>query len=232
MNRTRVRRGFPDAGTCDLFDDTSNYELRYVPDYDRIRQLVGALRLLGLRVVLTSGSFDILHEGHSMYLEAARQLGDFLIVGVDSDEKIRIRKGPGRPVVPEQERLRMVCHQRGVGLVTLKRPEHPQWALIKAVEPDVLVATEDTYKPDQIDQLEASYCQEVVVLKPMATVTTSARLRLLHLRLVERLSERLAESTVELGLADVAGSQPLAQRYSCVIENLVEESVSPCPSRS
>ena len=66
------------------------------------------------------GTFDILHEGHSMYLEAARGFGDFLIVGVDSDEKVRRRKGVWRPAVPELERLRMVTHQRGVGLVTLK----------------------------------------------------------------------------------------------------------------
>ena len=106
---------------------------------------MGALRTLGLKVVLTSGSFDILHEGHSMYLEAARRFGDFLIVGLDSDEKIRARKGPHRPAVPEMERLRMVTHQRGVGLVTLKHLHDERWRLIKTIRPDVLVATADTY---------------------------------------------------------------------------------------
>ena len=67
-----------------LFADASNFDLRYVPEYDRIGAIVGALRTLGLKVVLTSGSFDILHEGHSMYLEAARRFGDYLIVGVPS----------------------------------------------------------------------------------------------------------------------------------------------------
>ena len=127
--------------------------------------------------MLTSGSFDILHEGHSMYLEAARQFGDFLIVGLDSDEKIRARKGENRPVVPQMERLRMVTHQRGVGLVTLKQSKHAKWALIKAVRPDVLVATEDTYTKAEIRELEASYCGRVEVLERMATVSTSARLR-------------------------------------------------------
>src|SRR5436309_2100242 len=84
------------------------------------------------RRVLARGSFDIIHEGHSMYLEAARRFGDFLIVGLDSDAKIRARKGPHRPAVPEIERLRMVTHQRGVGLVTLKDLHHERWALIKA----------------------------------------------------------------------------------------------------
>jgi D-beta-D-heptose 7-phosphate kinase/D-beta-D-heptose 1-phosphate adenosyltransferase len=168
-----------------LFADASNFELRFVEDYQRIIAIVAALRTLGLKVVLTSGSFDIIHEGHSMYLEAARRFGDFLIVGLDSDEKIQARKGPHRPAVPQMERLRMVTHQRGVGLVTLKHLHHERWALIKAVRPDVLVATEDTYSPREIAELEESYCGRVEVLERMATVSTSARLRRIQLGLPE-----------------------------------------------
>jgi D-glycero-beta-D-manno-heptose 1-phosphate adenylyltransferase len=168
-----------------LFADASNFELRFVEDYQRIIAIVAALRTLGLKVVLTSGSFDIIHEGHSMYLEAARRFGDFLIVGLDSDEKIQARKGPHRPAVPQMERLRMVTHQRGVGLVTLKHLHHGRWALIKAVRPDVLVATEDTYSPREIAELEESYCGRVEVLERMATVSTSARLRRIQLGLPE-----------------------------------------------
>jgi D-glycero-beta-D-manno-heptose 1-phosphate adenylyltransferase len=160
-----------------LFADASNFDQRFIEDYDEIETTVNALRTLGFKVVLTSGSFDVIHEGHSMYLEAARQFGDFLIVGLDSDEKIRGRKGENRPVVPQMERLRMVTHQRGVGLVTLKHTHHPKWALIKAVRPDVLVATEETYTQAEITELEASYCGRVEVLERMATVSTSARLR-------------------------------------------------------
>lgn len=168
-----------------LFADASNFSLRYVPDYQRIADIVGALRTLGLKVVLTSGSFDIIHEGHSMYLEAARHFGDFLIVGVDSDEKIRERKGPHRPAVPEMERLRMVTHQRGVGLVTLKHLRDERWRLIKTVRPDVLVATEDTYNRGDIEQLEQRCCGRVEVLERMATVSTSARLRRIQLGVPE-----------------------------------------------
>ena len=160
-----------------LFADASNFDQRFIEDYERIETTVNALRTLGFKVVLTSGSFDVIHEGHSMYLEAARQFGDFLIVGLDSDEKIRHRKGENRPVVPQMERLRMVTHQRGVGLVTLKHTHHPKWALIKAVRPDVLVATEETYTQAEITELEAKYCGRVKVLERMATVSTSARLR-------------------------------------------------------
>jgi rfaE bifunctional protein nucleotidyltransferase chain/domain len=173
------------ALSSSLFADASNFELRFVESYERIETIVSALKTLGLRVVLTSGSFDIIHEGHSMYLEAARRFGDFLIVGLDSDDKIRGRKGPGRPAVPQMERLRMVTHQRGVGLVTLKGVEHARWELIKTVGPDVLVATEDTYSAAEIAELEERYCGRVEVLERMAMVSTSARLRRIQLGIPE-----------------------------------------------
>jgi D-beta-D-heptose 7-phosphate kinase/D-beta-D-heptose 1-phosphate adenosyltransferase len=192
-----------------LFADASNFELRYVKSYDQITEIVEALRVLGLQVVLTSGSFDILHEGHSMYLEAARGFGDFLIVGLDSDEKLRKRKGPGRPAVPELERLRMVTHQRGVGLVTLKDLDEPKWSLIKAVRPDVLVATAETYSDEEIAELESKYCGRVEVLERMATVSTSARLRRLQMGLAEVMSKRLSERLPELiqDVIDETGSK-------------------------
>jgi bifunctional ADP-heptose synthase (sugar kinase/adenylyltransferase) len=79
----------------------------------------------------------------------------------------------------------MVTHQRGVGLVTLKHLHHPRWALIKVVQPDVLVATADTYDKDEIAELEADWCGRVEVLERMATVSTSARLRRIQLGLPE-----------------------------------------------
>jgi len=176
-----------------LFEDASNFEQRFVKDYDRITEIVGALRTLGLRVVLTGGTFDILHEGHSMYLEAARGFGDFLIVGVDSDDKVRARKGEGRPAVPEAERLRMLTHQRGVGLVTLKQLGGPRWELITAVRPDVLVATAETYSPAEIEELEAKHCGRVEVLERMATVSTSARLRILQLQALQGVIDKIKD---------------------------------------
>lgn len=181
-----------------LFADASNFGIRYVQDHESIATIVNSLRVLGMKVVLTSGTFDILHEGHSMYLEAARQFGDFLIVGVDSDDKVRKRKGPSRPAVPETERLRMLTHQRGVGLVTLKRADDARWALIDAVRPDVLVATAETYSAAEITELESKYCGHVEVLERMATVSTSARLRLLQLGLAERFYERVSQELPDL----------------------------------
>jgi len=159
-----------------LFEDASNFDLRYVPDLERVAAISAALKTLGVSVVLTSGTFDLIHQGHSLYLEAARELGGFLIVGVDSDAKVRARKGPNRPIIPENERLLMVTHQRGVGVVTLKQDSHPKWALIEAVRPDVLVATEETYTPEQIAALTAGPCGRVEVMARMATISTSHRI--------------------------------------------------------
>jgi rfaE bifunctional protein nucleotidyltransferase chain/domain len=188
-----------------LFADASNFELRFVESYEQVDTIVSALKTLGLRVVLTSGSFDIIHEGHSMYLEAARRFGDFLIVGLDSDEKIQSRKGPDRPAVPQMERLRMVTHQRGVGLVTLKGAQHPRWELIKTVCPDVLVATEDTYSAAEIAELESRYCGRVEVLERMATVSTSARLRRIQLGIPEPEAQQDASAGDSADAASPAG---------------------------
>jgi D-glycero-beta-D-manno-heptose 1-phosphate adenylyltransferase len=190
-----------------LVEDRSHFDNRYVKDLAEVQRVVAAIRQRGDRkIVLTSGSFDVIHEGHSMYLEAARLLGDFLVVGVDSDTKVRERKGRTRPAVPEQERLRMVTHQRGVGLVTLKYPEHERWALIRAVQPDILVATEDTYSAEEIADLEANYCGRVEVLHRMATISTSARLRTSYFELATVLAERLPNFVREV-VTEVAGVQ-------------------------
>ena len=70
------------------------------------------------RVVLTNGCFDLLHVGHLRYLEDASDLGDFLIVALNTDPSIRAAKGPGRPVVPFEERAELISALRCVDRVT------------------------------------------------------------------------------------------------------------------
>lgn len=90
------------------------------------------------RVVLTNGVFDLLHVGHLRYLEAARALGDSLIVGVNSDASTRVLKGASRPIVPEQERAELVGGLRCVNAVVIF-PEVTAAALVEAVRPDFWV---------------------------------------------------------------------------------------------
>lgn len=160
-----------------LFDDEPHSDLRTMKSLSQVKRLSEELKERGYRICLTNGSFDLLHIGHSMYLQRARSFGDFLIVGVDSDAKIRERKGEGRPLVPEDERLKMLTYQRAVGAVFLKSPEHKRWTLIDHVRPDVLVVTEDAYSPETVDKLRSKFKCHVEVLRRMATVSTTGRLR-------------------------------------------------------
>ncbi len=160
---------------------------------EEMSETVTRMKALGQRIVLTSGSFDLIHLGHVKYLAKAKEFADVLVVGVDSDTKIRRRKGPDRPMVPEAERMELLAHQRPVDLVYLKREDEPRWALIKAVEPDVLVVTED-HPYDEREQLElGEFCGRIEVLGRQASVTTSERIRQMYMHLGERLGPRLAE---------------------------------------
>src|SRR5215211_4452053 len=79
---------------------------------------VTSAREAGARIVLANGCFDVLHVGHVRYLAGARQLGDILIVGINSDEQVAIKKGPGRPVLPATERGEIVAALESVTYVT------------------------------------------------------------------------------------------------------------------
>lgn len=160
----------------DIFGPGSNLKVRFVPDYQELALKVEAVKRLGLKVVLTSGTFDLFHIGHSRYFERAKEQGDVLVVGVDSDERVRRRKGPRRPIVPEMERLEIVCHIRHVDLVVLKGVNDPKWHLVKTVQPDVLVITQENYTSEEFTALE-EYCGRIAVFEPQATTSTTARIR-------------------------------------------------------
>jgi len=80
-----------------------------VLDLEAARAVAAAARASGRRVVLANGCFDLLHVGHVRYLEAARALGDVLIVGLNADASVRRLKGPGRPLMPATERAEMLA---------------------------------------------------------------------------------------------------------------------------
>lgn len=166
---------------------------RFVKSHKDLAEIVRALRTIGAKIVLTQGSFDFIHIGHFLYLEKARQYGDILIVGVDSDQKIRARKGPDRPIVHEDERVNMLTHVRNVDLVTLKNLKAPKWSLIKLIKPDVLIATKQTYTQKELKELK-KYCGKVVVLEPQATTSTTAKLRRMNMGLSQKMKAAITAS--------------------------------------
>lgn len=172
---------------------SANVDERIVGSLDEMATKAHHLRGLGQRVVLTSGSFDLIHLGHIKYLQRAKECGDFLAVGVDCDAKIRRRKGPDRPMVPEDERLQMLAYQRPVDFVYLKREEDERWGLIKATRPDVLVLTADHSYSEADQEALLEFCGRIEVIERQASVTTSERIRQMYMHLGDRLGPKLAE---------------------------------------
>ncbi len=100
--------------------------------------LADELRLRGKRLVFTNGIFDLLHAGHVMYLSAAREMGDFLLVGLNSDESARRLKGPERPLVAEADRAVVLLALRAVDGVVVY-DELTASSLVASLRPSVYV---------------------------------------------------------------------------------------------
>ena len=96
----------------------------------------------GRKVVFTNGCFDLLHPGHVRLLEAARALGDVLVVAINSDASVRGLKGPTRPILPEDERAEVLASFAAVDAVTVFGEETP-CPLLEKLLPDVLVKGSD-----------------------------------------------------------------------------------------
>lgn len=103
----------------------------------RLVREVRRLRRRGKSIAFTNGCFDLLHAGHLEYLEKVKSRADVLIVALNSDRSVRRLKGPGRPLVPEGERARLVAALRPVDFVTIFSEPTPLKA-IRAVQPDLL----------------------------------------------------------------------------------------------
>jgi D-beta-D-heptose 7-phosphate kinase/D-beta-D-heptose 1-phosphate adenosyltransferase len=105
-------------------------------------QFTARAHVAGRRVVFTNGVFDLLHPGHVRYLRQARGLGDLLIVGLNTDRSVRANKGPGRPIVSQDERAEVVAALACVDAVTIFDEDTPHDVIVD-LQPDVLVKGAD-----------------------------------------------------------------------------------------
>ena len=119
-----------------------------VVELDELQSIRKEARHHGLGVVFTNGCFDLLHRGHVEYLQKARQLGDVLIVGLNSDRTVQRLKGEGRPVLPREDRAAILAALESVDYVVVFDDDTPA-RLIEALKPDVLVKGAD-YAPGEI----------------------------------------------------------------------------------
>lgn len=110
---------------------------RYAPvlGLEDLVEHIKAERAAGKKIVLANGCFDLFHVGHIRYLDGASELGECLVVGINSDEQVRSLKGEGRPFIPENERAEIVAAVRCVDYVTVFT-EPTVTELIRAIRPD------------------------------------------------------------------------------------------------
>lgn len=116
--------------------------------HEQLKTSLNIWRFLGKKIVFTNGCFDLLHLGHIDYLAKAADLGDKLVIGLNSDSSASLLKGPGRPISDQRSRSFMLASFSFVDAVILFDEQTPI-ELIKWIKPDVLVKGAD-YTPEQI----------------------------------------------------------------------------------
>jgi len=131
---------------------------------EELVERVATARENGARIVLANGCFDVLHVGHVRYLAGARELGDVLIVGINSDQQVAAQKGSGRPVLPAEERAEIVAALESVTYVTIfDEPTVEQ--LLLTLKPDVHAKGTD-YTTDTVPERDVvrSYGGQVAIV--------------------------------------------------------------------
>jgi len=155
---------------------------RLIEDHKKLLSVIEFFRREGLKIVYTMGVYDLFHIGHARYLQKAKDCGDILVVGVDSDELTHGRK-PGRPIVPYDERWETLVHNRSVNIVTVLRTDEEAIKLMQTMRPDVVVlsfssTTEDlSAYEERMKEKYGKYCGEVKIFERQADTSTSARIR-------------------------------------------------------
>lgn len=123
-------------------------QLPKVLDSKNIDLVINQYRSKNKKIVFTNGCFDLLHVGHVRYLNEAATLGDLLIVGINSDNSVKILKGPTRPIQNENDRAEILASLKSVQHTVIFNQETPL-ELIQKIKPDILVKGGD-WTVDQI----------------------------------------------------------------------------------
>lgn len=137
-------------------------------------------RAAGKTIAFANGCFDVLHVGHIRYLQDASRVADVLVVGVNGDASVRVLKGEGRPVMPEDERAEIIDSIRGVTYVTVFDEKSPA-RLLQALKPDFQCKGTD-YTADSVPEGEVvrAYGGKVVIVgdpKDHSTTAVLAKMR-------------------------------------------------------
>lgn len=145
-----------------------------IVDEEQLLFAVANARLQGKKIVFTNGCFDILHAGHITYLQQAKQLGDYLIVAINSDDSVRRLKGQGRPINNLEQRMAVLAGLSTVDWVTSFNDDTPE-RLLKCLQPDILVKGGDYGLEGVVGaNIVYAYGGEVRVLGAIKDVSTTS----------------------------------------------------------
>ena len=141
---------------------------------EALSHLCAGWRVKGQKIVFTNGCFDILHPGHIQLLLEAAELGDKLVLGLNTDASVKRLKGEGRPVNDEQSRALIIAAQHYVDAVTLFDEDTPL-ELIQTIRPDVIVKGGD-YTPETVvgNDYVTSYGGKVVIVPTVDDFSTTS----------------------------------------------------------
>lgn len=183
----------------------TSIKIGVVASLEELVQKITFLRALGQYTIgFTSGTWDLLHEGHTRYLRDAASRVDLLIVGVDTDKWVKERnKGPNRPIVGQEERVELLQDYETVGAIvfisSFDQGPISFMDVLKSIRPDVLVISTSTPEIDEgYRKLYAEYCSELVNLERKSVITTTSRIR-------ERMIEGKGELAKDLNVVTEKG---------------------------
>lgn len=165
------------------------YADKLVDSNERLGRIIAGLKDANHRIVVTIGTWDLLHEGHLRYLIAAKEYGDILVVGVDSDRVVQLIKGQERPYKAQAIRCEMLSYQAVVDFIVLiddvelieqsSGDRHPngrwRYGLLRATNPNIFIAEESSYPDDQLREI-GLFCDQLISLKRQAPETSTSQL--------------------------------------------------------
>lgn len=175
---------------------SATFEDRFFSDFKEAVTLVEELRSMGCVIGFTTGVWDLFHIGHAQYIavgkqEVAKHYPDaehvVMVVGVDADALARGRKGEERPIVPLEERCKILSHMRAVDIIVAQNEANQ---LYKSIPYNARIISKST--GDLPDRAEIErYCEHLVELEPQATISTTARVRQLTINGAGVLAEKI-----------------------------------------